>query len=188
MDSINAGFLGLERVQRWAEDLSWTGAQAGLAESVLSTIRERKAEARFSKRIGTFIRSCSLVPRSNQLSEKTNRYRYTLLVDQEIRMEADFYKKLSQDLVFDHTHLHQLERKGQVIIQGIFEAFAESYFGAQGLRLLPESFDRIVRSKTSTEARARVLCDYIAGMTDVFAIRTYKRLFDPEFGSILDLS
>ena len=103
-------------------------------------------------------------------------------------MEADFYKKLSQDLVFDHTHLHQLERKGQVIIQGIFEAFAESYFGAQGLRLLPESFDRIVRSKTSTEARARVLCDYIAGMTDVFAIRTYKRLFDPEFGSILDLS
>ena len=36
-------------------------------------------------------------------------------------------------------------------------------------------------------AKARILCDYIAGMTDGFAIRTYKRLFDPHFGSILDL-
>jgi len=35
--------------------------------------------------------------------------------------------------------------------------------------------------------KARILCDYIAGMTDGFAIRTYKRLFDPHFGSILDL-
>jgi len=35
--------------------------------------------------------------------------------------------------------------------------------------------------------KARILCDYIAGMTDGFAIRTYKRLFDPDFGSILDL-
>lgn len=35
--------------------------------------------------------------------------------------------------------------------------------------------------------RAILVCDYIAGMTDGFAVRTYKRLFDPEFGSIADL-
>ena len=35
--------------------------------------------------------------------------------------------------------------------------------------------------------RARFLCDYIAGMTDGFASRTYKRLTDPDFGSIADL-
>jgi dGTPase len=56
-----------------------------------------------------------------------------------------------------------------------------------GLRIMPESFDRIIRLKNDRRARARVLCDYIAGMTDGFAIRTYKRLFDPGFGSILDL-
>ena len=32
-----------------------------------------------------------------------------------------------------------------------------------------------------------IICDYIASMTDGFATRTYKRLFDPEFGSIVDL-
>ena len=35
--------------------------------------------------------------------------------------------------------------------------------------------------------RARLLCDYISSMTDGFAIRTYKRLADPDFGSIVDL-
>jgi dGTPase len=89
--------------------------------------------------------------------------------------------------VFDHSQLHQLERKGKVILEGLFSAFCESYLRENGLRLLPESFDHIIRLKESPRARARVLCDYIAGMTDGFAIRTYKRLYDPDFGSILDL-
>ena len=36
-------------------------------------------------------------------------------------------------------------------------------------------------------AKARIICDYLAGMTDSFASRAYKRLFDPDFGSIVDL-
>ena len=33
----------------------------------------------------------------------------------------------------------------------------------------------------ATEAkRARIVCDYIAGMTDGFAMDEYRRLYDPE--------
>jgi dGTPase len=110
-----------------------------------------------------------------------------LFIDPAVRVEADFYKRLSQELVFDHSHLHQLERKGRVILEAIFQAFSESYLTECGLRLIPESFDRIIRLTPDRRARARVMCDYIAGMTDGFAIRTYKRLFDPGFGSLLDL-
>ena len=187
VDSINAGFLRFERVQRWAECQNLRGEQAQHAETVLSAIRERKAESRFSKKIGAFIRSCSLGERSASALTTTNRYRFHLLIDPAVRIEADFYKRLSQELVFDHSQLHQLERKGRVILEGIFEAFSESYLSQSGLRIMPESFDRIIRLKNDRRARARVLCDYIAGMTDGFAIRTYKRLFDPGFGSILDL-
>jgi dGTPase len=187
VDSINAGFLRFERVQRWAECQNLRGEQAQHAETVLSAIRERKAESRFSKKIGAFIRSCSLGERSTSALTTTNRYRFHLLIDPAVRIEADFYKRLSQELVFDHSQLHQLERKGRVILEGIFEAFSESYLSQSGLRIMPESFDRIIRLKNDRRARARVLCDYIAGMTDGFAIRTYKRLFDPGFGSILDL-
>lgn len=187
VDSMNAGFLRFERVKRWAEQQSLQGDQARFAETILSVIREGKAEARFSKKIGSFIRSCSLVERTTPASSTTNRYRYGLRVDPVVRVEADFYKRLSQELVFDHSQLHQLERKGRVILEGIFEAFSESYLNGNGFRLMPESFDRIIRLKQDRRARARILCDYIAGMTDGFAIRTYKRLYDPEFGSLLDL-
>jgi dGTPase len=187
VDSINAGFLRFERVQRWAELQNLQGDQAKHADTVLSAIRERKAESRFSRKIGTFIRSCSLFERTTPLSKITNRYRFGLSIESHARAEAEFYKRLSQELVFDHSQLHQLERKGRVILEGIFLAFSDCYLENGDSRLLPESFDRIIRSKVDLRARARILCDYIAGMTDGFAIRTYKRLFDPDFGSILDL-
>jgi dGTPase len=187
VDSINAGFLRFERVQQWAEMQNLRGDQAHHAETVLSAIREGKAESRFSRKIGTFIRSCSLFERTTPLSRSTNRYRFGLQTEPFVRTEADFYKRLSQDLVFDHSQLHQLERKSHVILEGIFRVFSDCYLENGSSRLLPESFDRIIRLKQDPRTRARALCDYIAGMTDGFAIRTYKRLFDPDFGSILDL-
>jgi dGTPase len=187
VDSMNAGFLRFERVKRWAENQNLSPDHVRHAETVLSAIRDGKAEARFSKKIGAFIRSCSLIERAGPLAASSNRYRFGLFVDPSVRTEAEFYKKISQDLVFDHSQLHQLERKAKVILEGLFAAFSESYLADKGLRLLPESFDRIIRLKQSARARARVLCDYIAGMTDGFAIRTYKRLYDPDFGSLLDL-
>jgi dGTPase len=187
VDSMNAGFLRIERVKRWAEQQNLKGDQAQYAEAILTMIREGKAEARLSKKIGSFIRCCSLIERMRPASPATNRYRFSLSVDPAVRSEADFYKRLSQELVFDHSQLHQLERKGRVILEGIFEAFSESYLNGKGFRLMPEGFDRIIRLKTDLRARARILCDYIAGMTDGFAIRTYKRLYDPDFGSLMDV-
>jgi dGTPase len=190
VDSINAGFLPSERLQRWAENQRLNQEQAEIIDQILAAIRERKAEARFSRRIGIFIRSTSLVERANPLSEKTCRYAFSLFVDPAIRAEADLYKQVSRDLVFDHSQLHQLERKSRIILEGIFNAFAESYLdqtSSIALRLLPEGFDQIVRAKSDPASRPRIICDYLAGMTDGFAIRTYRRLYDPEFGSIMEL-
>jgi dGTPase len=188
VDSINAGFLRSERVEAWASQRGLSADELQHAETVIAAIKDRKAEARFSRKIGTFIRATGLRERNGPMSSFSNRYRFTLFIDPAVRAEADLYKKLSHDLVFDHSQLHQLERKGRVILEGIFTALCESYLTAKdsSLRLLPEAFDHIVRNQGSLEGRARVLCDYVAGMTDGFAVRTYKRLFDPGFGSILD--
>ena len=35
--------------------------------------------------------------------------------------------------------------------------------------------------------KARLLCDHLSGMTDAYALRSYKRLFDPDYGSISEL-
>src|SRR5882762_8155286 len=77
VDSINAGFLRFERVKRWAEQQNLQGEQAHFAEAILTMIREGKAEARLSKKIGSFIRCCSLMERMTPTSPATNRYRFT---------------------------------------------------------------------------------------------------------------
>jgi dGTPase len=189
VDSINAGFLRFERVEDWAADQSLKPDEQKPIETVLSAIKERKVEARFSRKIGAFIRATSLASRIGPLSDVSQRYRFTLVVEPEVRTEVDIYKRLCRDLVFRHSQLHQLERKARMILEAIFKAFAEAYLETENpsLRLLPESYDHLVRHAKGELGRARVLCDYVAGMTDLFATRTYKRLFDASFGSTVDL-
>ncbi len=43
--------------------------------------------------------------------------------------------------------------------------------------LLPQSFRTLVKKNSSN--LKRIICDYIAGMTDRYALTEYKRLFDP---------
>ena len=60
----------------------------------------------------------------------------------------------------------------------------------QGLKKFAKtkSIPVIVITAAPDEAtRARLVCDFLAGMTDGYAARTYKRLFSPDFGSIGDL-
>ena len=57
----------------------------------------------------------------------------------------------------------------------------------QDFQLLPADTVREIEQAPDAEARARLVCDYLAGMTDGYAGRTYKRLFSPDFGSINDL-
>ena len=189
VDSINAGFLRFERVEDWATNQSLKPDEQRHIETVLSAIKERKVEARFSRKIGAFIRATSLVTRTGTLSDASQRYRLSLVVEPEVRAEVDIYKRLCRDLVFRHSQLHQLERKARMILEAVFTAFAEAYLEERNppLRLLPESYDSLVRNASGHDGRARVLCDYVAGMTDLFATRTYKRLFDPSFGSTVDL-
>ena len=54
-------------------------------------------------------------------------------------------------------------------------------FGLRGLFL-----GEILKLETD-EKRARLVCEFLAGMTDGYAARTFRRLFEPGFGSIRDL-
>ena len=55
--------------------------------------------------------------------------------------------------------------------------------------MISSSSDRPFHSRVLTPAgKARQICDWLAGLTDGLIVRTYQRLFDPQFGSIRDLS
>jgi dGTPase len=74
-----------------------------------------------------------------------------------------------------HEHLyrhHRIERMKDKA-RRMLEALYERYRGNP--RLLPDEF----RSRAKQAGLERTIADYIAGMTDRYAIQEYRRLFDP---------
>lgn len=72
--------------------------------------------------------------------------------------------------------------RGHQIVTALFEAFA-----SDPELLLPEDFRSAWQAARSVPCdAARVLCDYVSGMTDQYANRTYERLFIPGRGSVFD--
>jgi len=76
------------------------------------------------------------------------------------------------------------------MLERLYNALTDHYLGHDKpkLSLLSRDFEaEMDEAGSDSQRRARIICDYLAGMTDGFAIRIYKRLFDPDFGSIVDL-
>jgi dGTPase len=60
--------------------------------------------------------------------------------------------------------------------------------GPRVIHILPPNVGALIAGEATTAGKARRICDWLAGLTDGLIVRTYRRLFDPEFGSIRDLS
>ncbi|MCL4395117.1 MAG: deoxyguanosinetriphosphate triphosphohydrolase [Chloroflexi bacterium] len=70
---------------------------------------------------------------------------------------------------YQHYRVARMAAKAEHVLEELFKA----YIGK------PELLPKTVVGRMEDEARARVVCDYIAGMTDRFALQEYQRLFDP---------
>lgn len=188
-DGIHSGFITQQKIERWAESQTLDTLLQQSLTKLFDAMKEGRIERSLSSKIGRYIESCRVEETANVMSEKTNRYRYNLVIDEQARKESQMFKQLSLDLVFLSPQLHQLEKKGDFLLKRIFDTFAENYLDKEKseLNLLPHYVEQNFNISVDRHHRARLLCDYIAGMTDGFAIRTYKRLFDPEFGSMVDL-
>ena len=144
------------------------------------------------KRIGHYIQSTRLESDVNFLSEVTKRYHYRLVIDEEVKSESALFKRLAFEVVFLSPQLKQLEHKGSRMLRQLWETLGERYImgrpiDGQNFQLLPADTAEEITSASDEESRARLVCDFLAGMTDGYAARTYKRLFSPDFGSIGDL-
>lgn len=88
---------------------------------------------------------------------------------QELNLELKQYLFKS---FYRHFRVVRMATKAERLIRGLFDAYIE-----QPLQL-PIETQR--RAEGHVEGLHRVVCDYIAGMTDRYAIQEYKRLYDPE--------
>ena len=190
VDSANAGFLTIRRIQRWSSEQELSDRDAEYMEDLARAISEGNLERSMNRKIGDFVQATSLFERENFMSGVTNRYRFGMTIDPVVQSEQKLYARLARSLVFRSPQVCQLEHKGGFMLRRLFEALTDNYLtGRQPkLALLSADFEVEMERDGTDEARlARILCDYLAGMTDSFASRIYKRLYDPDFGSIVDL-
>ena len=125
-------------------------------EDIPASIREVIGES-FGKRIDTVIRDVAASS------------------DTEIRMSLpvawamDEFRSFMFEAVYRNPKAKSEESKVEGILAALFE-----YYTADADRLPPDF--RLVADEEGTE---RAACDYIAGMTDQFAVRRYTEIFIP---------
>ncbi|SIN89580.1 dGTPase [Sulfurivirga caldicuralii] len=107
--------------------------------------------------------------------------RYQARLRPEAAAVLDLLKRFVFKWVITLPEVKGLEYKGQLIVLNLFKAL-----WGNADRLLPRNtFARFEQAETE-RAKRRVVCDYIAGMSNVYAARLYNKLFSADAGSIFD--
>ncbi len=195
VDGVRAGFLTIERIETWAAETGVDAERQHWLDALFAAVRADRLEEEFSQKVGAFIKACRLRERAgpNPMGARTNRYRFELVVAAEAEREAAFYKRMANDIIFESPQLQQMEHKARKILFDLWEAAWRNYVepgprGSRVIRLLPPRVGRLIDAAETEAAKARQICDWLAGLTDGMIVRTYRRLHDPDFGSLRDLS
>ena len=86
-----------------------------------------------------------------------------------IRAEQRELKQFLRTQLYQHYRVNRMSNKARRIIKALFEAFMEDP------KLLPPQYQ-----DKAQQDQARTIADYIAGMTDRYAIKEYRHLFSVE--------
>jgi dGTPase len=85
-------------------------------------------------------------------------------------------KQFLRDEVYRHQRVLRMTTKAKRVVRALYDAFMDE------IKLMPAEYrDSAQRAQdhSGMAGRARIVADYIAGMTDRYAIVEHARLFDP---------
>jgi len=93
-----------------------------------------------------------------------------------MKAKTQHLKKTLRANLYQHYRVHRMSTKAQIVIKSLFQAFIND------IRLLPtDTYENALKEYNASgdTGRAIAIADYIAGMTDRYAIREYERIHDP---------
>jgi len=88
-----------------------------------------------------------------------------------VREESLELKRFLRNQLYNHYRVRRMSQKSVRMLKEMFHAFL------QDPQLLPPQYQERISQISDTPGVARVVSDYIAGMTDRFALLEYQRLF-----------
>ncbi len=190
VDGVKARFLTTEKISAWRDARTATldAPQRKEIDELLDMMAKGTLARKMNGIIGDLIQTACLVPADNFMTPHTRRHAYTLVRKPGAEARIKLHKDIARDLVYGSSALHQIEFKGGRILEQRAGALFDNYLGASRPNaLVPGDIHRAVVEAPGEAEAARLLCDHLSGMTDAYALRSYKRLFDPDYGSISEL-
>ncbi|HOP39599.1 MAG TPA: deoxyguanosinetriphosphate triphosphohydrolase [Geobacteraceae bacterium] len=172
-DGLKSGLITFEQLEKVA---LWQEVHDRIVSQYPGLDKERRKHQVISALIGRLIKDLS-----RTTMESIRRFEIRTLDDlrrinrQVVAFSPDVAEKNKQLKHFLMSNLyrhHKVERmrvKAERYLSQLFEAYLKH----------PTLLPRKYLKKMDTTVRERVICDYIAGMTDRFALDEYKRLFEP---------
>jgi dGTPase len=176
-DGLRAGLFGLD-------DL----AEAPLAGAMVRDIRGRKGELEISRFIGELVRILMSELVNDLLAETGRRVTAAApasaaqvrsagsaiaALSPAMERQAGALKQFLFARMYRHPHVMASMNKAKSVVGELFEALA------QDPQLLPPDWAAACGAAGDVST-ARVVRDYIAGMTDSFALQEYRRIFHSE--------
>jgi dGTPase len=110
---------------------------------------------------------------------------YVIRFSDELREQNLELKRFLRQNLYRHYRVQRMTRKAEQILVALFTAFMES-----PIILPPENKQHCddLQQQFGDSGVARGVADYIAGMTDRYAITEYERIFNPRQLSVVNLS
>jgi len=163
LDYLNSNYAG-----KYGNDV-----YGGLVERIFADGAERKHQI---NRILSFVIPSVEIYEIQEFEEPRLRYRAQL--PEPVARFVEAVKNFVREEVIFSPSVQHLEFKGQMMVISVFEV----------LRSDPKSFlpSDVYANYRGSDDPLRDICDYVAGMTDTYLLRTYERLFAPRIGSIFD--
>jgi dGTPase len=101
----------------------------------------------------------------NELQSLTNKD--LVMFSPEFRAGIDELRAYLFSHYYSNHEIYRSNKKGQLIIRQLFMALSSDF------KLIPKEY----YAEMSTDSKERIICDYISGMTDSFALSEYQQLF-----------
>jgi dGTPase len=114
--------------------------------------------------------------RPTSIDDVRQRRKPLAMFSEAVRAENLELKQFLNERVYRHHRVLRMTSKARRVLKDLFEAFLKD------VNLMPQEHrDAALRAEKESKkaGRARAVADYVAGMTDRYAILEHRRLFEP---------
>lgn len=172
-DGLKSGYITLGQLEQ--VDL-WKETYEGVERQYAAIDPERRKYQTISTLIGLLIKDLTATTLANigshrieTMDDLRRANQQVVSFSSEVAAKNRALKRFLYDNLYRHYKVERMRVKAERYLSHLFEAYVKTP------TLLPGKYQK----KMEEAGRERVVCDYIAGMTDRFALDEFKRLFEP---------